>query len=135
MADRAVWQQALNAEEVAAGLQSYLDELPQHSTEIAGIIGDLFGIGSRLRGLDRAEVDPQYHSSLYRIDDDLYRLILPNLVLTLRAIRTMFARTGPYQMVWDDLCHMMDAEGGATLQLRLEWYTSFLDALVEVLNG
>ncbi|TKA69419.1 hypothetical protein B0A49_05494, partial [Cryomyces minteri] len=78
--------QARNAEEVAAGLRIFLDEIPAQATDITAIISELFGVSSAIRALDNASDPSEYGRAFSTIREDL-RLVLSSLRYTIRAVR------------------------------------------------
>ncbi|KAK5278902.1 hypothetical protein LTR16_008161, partial [Cryomyces antarcticus] len=63
--------QARNAEEVAAGLRIFLDEIPAQATDITAIISELFGVSSAIRALDNASDPSEYGRAFFKIREDL----------------------------------------------------------------
>ena len=138
---------AKDAEDVAAGLQVFLDEIPHYAKDITGDIAELFAISSALHVLDEALDLSDYGRYSGRITGDL-DLTLPSLGHTLDDIRSMFGKskrnsrqhpgafpgTPQYSIIWDDLC-MDFKEQGAGLSYRLELYRTYLQGLFDILKG
>jgi hypothetical protein len=138
---------AKDAEDVAAGLQIFLDEIPQYGKDITGNIAELFAISAALRLLDESLDLNQYGKYVGSIIADL-DLVIPSLGYTLDDIRNMFGRskregrqhpgafpgTPPYALIWDDLNTDLKTQGIA-LPTRLEMYRNFLQGLYDVLRG
>ncbi|OCK83881.1 hypothetical protein K432DRAFT_379096 [Lepidopterella palustris CBS 459.81] len=138
---------AKDSEDVAAGLQIFLDEIPQYAKDITGDIAELFAISSALHVLDEGLDLSRYGRYSGRIMGDL-DLALPSLGHTLDDIRHMFGKsnrstqqhpgafpgTPQYGLIWDDLC--MDFKNqGMDLPSRLEMYRVYLQGLYDILKG
>ncbi|KAK5008409.1 hypothetical protein LTR28_004014 [Elasticomyces elasticus] len=133
--DQQLIRHAKNAEDVAAGLQVFLDRVPQHATDISAIISELFATSSAIRALHTASDDVRYARAFYTIRSDL-DLVLCSLQYTLGTVRGIFARTGlaSYRALWDGLNLFVQTEG-PSLCTRLEWYRVFLHDLFDVLRS
>lgn len=62
---------AETAQDIAAGLNKFLNPVPEHSAEIAALISECFAISSVLRELSSATGDPRYAWNLNLISQDL----------------------------------------------------------------
>jgi len=145
--DLRLLEYAKDAEDVAAALQVFLDEIPQYAKDITGDMAELFAISSALHVLDEALDLSSYGRYSGRIMGDL-DLALPSLGHTLDDIRSMFGKskrnsrqhpgafpgTPQYSIIWDDLC-MDFKEQGAGLSYRLELYRTYLQGLFDILKG
>ncbi|KAI9704431.1 MAG: hypothetical protein M1836_007294 [Candelina mexicana] len=139
VADRLL-DEAENAQDVAAGLNRFLDAIPECSTEITAVISELFAISSALRELHTALASRRYGRRGPLIEDDM-ELALPSLNITLEDIVEMFGRLGrsplatAYRRVWKVICLNFRDEGGISLCSRLEIYRTFFIELALVLTG
>ncbi|KAK4991139.1 hypothetical protein LTR50_002069 [Elasticomyces elasticus] len=133
--DQQLIRHAKNAEDVAAGLQVFLDRVPQYATDISAIISELFATSSATRALHTASDDLRYARAFHTIRSDL-DLVLRSLQYTLGTVRGIFARTGlaSYRVLWDGLNLFVQTEG-SSLCTRLEWYKIFLHDLFDVLRS
>jgi len=138
---------ARDAEDVAAGLHIFLDEVPQYGKDITGNIAELFAISAALRLLDESLDPSRYGRYAGNINGDL-NLAIPSLGYTLDDIRNMFGKskrdnrqhpgafpgTPQYALIWDDL-NVDLKEQGIALPARLEMYRVFLQGLFDILRG
>lgn len=138
---------AKEAEDTAAGLHIFLDEIPQYSKDITGDIAELFAISSALRTLNESLELSRYGRWAGRVLRDL-EVVLPSLGHTLDDVRDMFSKskkksrqhpgafpgTPPYARIWEDTCADFIAEGIA-LPVRLELYRTYLQGIYDVLKG
>ncbi len=132
--------EAENAQDVAAGLNRFLDAIPECSTEITAVISELFAISSALRELHTALGSRRYGRRGPLIEEDM-ELALPSLNITLEDVVEMFGRLGrsslatAYRRVWKEICLKFRDEGGISLCSRLEIYRTFFIELALVLTG
>ena len=70
---------AESAQDIAAGLNKFLDPVPEHATEITALISGCFAISSVLRELSAAIADPRYIRN--------YDLIFQDLDITLNSLK------------------------------------------------
>lgn len=138
---------AKEAEDVASGLQVFLDEIPRHAKDITGDIAELFAISNALHVLNEGLELSRYGRYSGRILIDL-EIVLPSLGHTLDGVRHMFSKskrnsrvhpgafpgTPPYNLIWEDLRADFKAEGMA-LPMRLELYRTYLQGMFDVLKG
>ncbi len=133
--------EAKRAEDIASGLQVWLDEIPHCATDISANISELFAISSALRTLDNAHDPLEYGSGFYKIRKDL-DLVLKSLDYTLGAVRETFGQSRfekyggrpPYDVLWNALRQRFRDEG-PLLCSRLEWYRVYIQGLFDVLRG
>ena len=135
-AERTLIKLANDAEDVAAGLRTFRDEVPDSAARITGTVTVLWAVSTRLRELDCAHAEARSAPSFYRVQDDL-SVIIPTLRATLDAAFGMFARSRgrPYSLAWDDLVYRMEQQEGVSFIGRLEWYHDLLQAQIDVLSG
>jgi hypothetical protein len=132
---------ALEAEEVAGGLQIFLDHLPRRGTHISGNIGKIFVISSALRSLDADLASPMLAPGVARVAGDL-RLVLRSFGLTVDSIKDMFSRAryaahsgrAAYGPAWEWF-QMRMAHEGPDLSYRMSMYNTFLNALGGIVRG
>ncbi|KAF2398296.1 hypothetical protein EJ06DRAFT_558151 [Trichodelitschia bisporula] len=132
---------AQDATEVAAGLQIFLDHIPQHNTDIYECIQELIALGNAFSSL---EIEfPEYHRLSSRIAEDV-DLVLRSFYLTQLRVRGMFGETRyvkftgerPYRRAWEDLSEELKRkERGPGLLSRLETYSVFMQDIISSLKG
>lgn len=130
-------QAAHDAEEVAAGLQVFEDNV-RDDPELHLSIRDLLRLAERLRSLDLL-----YHPELNtQLNEDI-TLLLSSLQYTLSRVREMFGETRYvkdgrrlYRVAWDDMCYeMRQNEHGQGLKERLSLYELFISDMINSLTG
>lgn len=130
-----------DANEVAAGLQVFLDHIPQRETDLEGCIEELLALTAALREI--AEDHPGYDRINPRLTMDV-ELCVRSLGFTLRKVRTMFGETRhvkytgerPYRRAWEDLENYFAVqERGPSLMSRLETYDIFVQIILDSLKG
>lgn len=143
---RTLLEYAKEAEDTAAGLHTFLQEVPQHSKDITGDIAELFAISSALRSLEEDLHPSRYGRYQARITKDL-DVCLPSLGFTLDDVRNMFRAskksrvhpgafpgTPPYSKIWNRACAEFEAQG-VSLKTRLSLYRSYLQGMHDNLLG
>ncbi|KAJ5095413.1 hypothetical protein NUU61_004769 [Penicillium alfredii] len=131
---------AENAEDVAAGFSTFRAPLPEHATEITGLISDLYAISSSLSSLDDLVKDPRYRRNLPRVHPDL-ELARASLKYTLEDIVDFFGRldggNNPelYRRTWLAMGRFFWDESHYSLETRLAKYKTFLRELGDSLKG
>ncbi|MCJ1466592.1 hypothetical protein MMC07_005212 [Pseudocyphellaria aurata] len=129
---------AETAQDIAAGLNKFLEPVSESSTEITGLIAECFGISSTLRELSDAVGDLRQNRRYLSISEDV-RMVLLSLNYTFDDVRHLFgglARTNHitlssgYRQVWRDIETFFQGESRNTLGVRLEYYKTFLVHLV-----
>lgn len=140
--ERLLSQRIRQSEEIAAGLQIFIDNVPQYEDEISTSLKKLLAISAAIRALETA-LDPAVCEQLdNRFDKDLV-LVLQSLRLTLDTVRRMFGQTRSprvaddpsYTILWEDLSAAFRYQGGPPLGVRLRWCHSFLQELFDLLRG
>jgi hypothetical protein len=138
---RALFRSAAEADEVAAGLQIFLDNLPQAETDIDGCIQELIALAAAFRALELEH--PDYASISARIAKDV-ELNTRSLHFTLEYVRDMFGETRhmkysgdrPYRRAWDELEYRLTGvERDFGLLARLETYSVFMHNILGSLRG
>ena len=138
---------AKEAEDTAAGLHVFLDEIPQYRKDITGNIAELFAISNALHVLHEALDPSRYGRYASGIREDL-GVCLPTLRHTLNDIRDMFSKskkgshtapgafpgTPPYAMIWEDTLADLK-EQGITWPKRLELFRTYLQGMYDALKG
>jgi len=130
-------QAARDAEEVAAGLQVFEDNV-RDDPELHLSIRDLLKLTERLRALDLL-----YHPELNSLLNGDVNLLLSSLQYTLGRVRVMFGETRYvrdghrlYRVAWDDMCYeLRQSEHGQGLKERLSLYEGFINDMINVLSG
>jgi hypothetical protein len=132
---------ARDADEVAAGLQFFFDQIPQRETDLEGCIEELLALSAGIREI--AEDHPRFDSVSPRLTADV-QLCIQSLGYTLLKIKTMFRETRhiqysgdrPYRRAWEDLENYFAVkERGPSLLSRLETYDIFIQAILDGLGG
>jgi hypothetical protein len=129
---------AHQAEDVASALRLLRDQHgePSAIASITEAVAKLFGISTELRRLAVAFNTPQYHPSLYRIEPDV-QILCRSLKYTLGVALTMAHRTrdSSQWMVWGDLDYRTRNVEGSDFLERLTWYQSYIQGLLDLLDG
>ena len=127
---------AETAQSIAAGLNKFLDPVPECSTEITGLIAECFAISSALRELSNAISDPLFYRSFALIREDV-RTVLSSLDHTFYDVGHLFGGLGgaTYRQVWREIDLHFQTESRNTLVTRLEYYRNFLIGLTRIISG
>lgn len=145
--DYRLLEYAKDANDVAAGLQIFLEEIPQYAKDITGNMAELFAISNALHVLHEGLELSRFGRYVGEIVADL-DIVIPSLGHTLYDVRHMFGKskrssrqhpgafpgTPQYNIIWDDMCVDLK-EQGVTLPARLEMYRNFLQGLYDILRG
>lgn len=136
MAPRTLLETAQDAEDVAAGLRVFRDEIPRSAARITAAVSELYALSHILQAISQARADPRHEPSYYRIRDDL-AIVLQSLRFSLGAAFDMFirARDRSHQVVWDDFQHRMEDVEGHNFLERLECYKQLLHCDRDLLTG
>ncbi|KAI9813717.1 MAG: hypothetical protein M1832_006090 [Thelocarpon impressellum] len=138
--DEELWEEASVARDVAAGLFPFMENVPESSTEISGVMSELFGINAALGDLRKYLLAPQLQRNIPFIMADV-ALGLPPLSKALEGMMYLFGRLritpgqGPaaYQRVWREICIVFDADA-APLPASFEPYRLFFLEVITVLR-
>lgn len=126
------------AEDVASTLRLLRDHHGEPScvASITEAVAKLFGISTEFQRLAGVLDEPQYYSSLYRIEHDVQN-VCHSVNLTLSVALTIAHRTrdSSQWMIWDDLDHRTRTVEGADFIQRLNWYTSYVQGMLDLLHG
>ena len=134
---------AEEAQDVAAGLNKFLDPVPDSSTEITGLISECFAISSALRELSTAIADSRFRQYPAQVNDDI-NVTLASLDYTFEDVNRFFgglrstnyiSSGSLYRSVWTEITVHFQDESGNSLCRRLEFYRRFLMALTSVVLG
>ncbi|KAH8426939.1 uncharacterized protein LDX57_004662 [Aspergillus melleus] len=125
-----------NAEDVAAGFTMFRDPLPEHSTEITGLIADLYSISTSLKKLEDLTRNRSYRHNYAAAHPDL-ELVRTSLKYTLEDIVDFFgdleerpaSSRDTYKRTWLHLCTYFREESQDSLSTRLAKYKAFLNEL------
>lgn len=129
------------ADDVAAGLQIFADNVPQAESEINKNIAEFFTVSSAFRALNK-DLDRSLHGvHASRISADI-DLMLASFDHTVDAVREKFGQTEDprrpgyltYEVLWDELNRRFKDEG-QSLRQRLKLYSGFCYGLIDVLRG
>lgn len=129
---------AESAQDIAAGLNKFLEPVSEHSTEITLLIGECFNISSALRELDEAVGDSRQTRSYALISEDV-RAVLQSLDYTFKDVNYLFgglsrtihiSSSSAYRQVWRDIEKFFYDQSLNTLSVRLEYYKRFLQDLI-----
>ena len=130
----ALLAQAETAQDIAAGLNKFLDPVPDHSTEITALISECFAISSAIRELRTAIGDSRFNRQYLEVQDDIH-VTLSSLDYTFDDVRRMFGGLGSahhlsqgsaYRSVWRDITMHFEDESSNSFWLRLDYYRRFL---------
>jgi hypothetical protein len=138
--DRSINKTILEAQDVAAGLQMFEDNIRQE-VHIGDCIRELLFL---IRGLEELHVSIDSPSRLpTQVESDV-RLLLQSLRLSFARLEYMFGDTGhtklngevAYNHIWHDYCKDLQRnEDGLMLLPRLELYSVFLKSVLQWLAG
>jgi hypothetical protein len=129
-----------NVEDFAYVLQTLRNDVRSDArhdlTDITGAIGELWRLSASLRLLRDAFEATQYRDRLYRVKDDA-ELVCRGARWSLEVALGMVGRASETTqwMVWDDLGYRMRVVEGVPLLVRLSWYDTFIQGLLEQLEG
>lgn len=128
---------AEQAERAADGFSTFRAPLPEHATEITGLISDLYAISSSLSSLDDLSKDPRYRRSWALVHPDV-ELLRSSLNYTIEDILDFFKRLNgghvthdTYQRTWLSIDRFFWNEAQYSLGTRLAKYKSFLRELAD----
>ncbi|KAL2854847.1 hypothetical protein BJY01DRAFT_25402 [Aspergillus pseudoustus] len=129
------------AEEVAAGLRRFRDPLPEHATEITGLIADLYQISTSLKTLEDLSADRRYRLNIPFARPDL-DLASASLQYTLDDVVDFFGHLeGPralsrdiHKRIWLSMGRFFMEESAETLDIRLAKYKVFLIELEDYIK-
>lgn len=130
------------AEEVAASLQRWLNALPQHATDISGVISELFGVSCAFRTHDNLSLAAGSRAQYARKGGKKIAVVQASMEATTYAAKNMISTLAVlvpsdgriYKSLWDALCRRFREEG-PSFCLRLEWYRVYLNGLFDELKG
>ena len=130
-----------NAEDVAAGFSMFRDPLPEHSTEITGLIADLYSISMSLKNLEELSKNRSYRRIYAAAHPDL-ELVRTSLKYTLEDIVDFFgdleerpaSSRDTYKRTWVNLCNYFREESQDSLSTRLAKYKAFLNELEDLMK-
>ena len=126
--------QAESAQDIAAGLNKFLDPVPEYSTEITALISECFAISSAIRELKTAIGDPRFNRQYLEVEYDI-NVTLRSLDYTFDDVRRMFGGLGSahhlsqgsaYRSIWTEITMHFQDESSNSLCRRLEYYRRFL---------
>ena len=139
--EKAIARSAKDAEDICAGLQVFLDNIPQRD---AGIYESIHELLSLTRGLAALRIDVvQYRRLPTPLEQDV-RLLLQSMGLTVNRTKKMFGETRAkklngeraYSHAWYEYCADMEKnKDGLLLWPRLELYSIFLKQILEGIRG
>jgi hypothetical protein len=129
------------AEEVAAGFRRFRDPLPEHATEITGLIADLYTISSSLKTLEDLSTDRRYRLNIPFARPDL-DLVSASLQYTLDDIVDFFGHLEGrrassrdiHKRIWMFMGRFFMDESAESLSIRLAKYKVFLQELEDYIK-
>lgn len=128
------------AEDAAAGFSTFRTPLPEHSTEVTGLISDLYAISSSLSSLEDLSKDARYRRNWPRIHPDL-ELVRSSLKYTVEDIFDFFGRldgvkSSPetYKHAWLSMGRFFWDESQYSLSTRFAKYKTFLRELGDLIK-
>ncbi|KAL4940953.1 hypothetical protein BDV06DRAFT_223621, partial [Aspergillus oleicola] len=130
-----------NAEEVAAGFRRFREPLPEHGTEITGIIADLFTISSSLKTLEDL-ARHRHYGVIFNVARSDVELVSASLTYTLDDVVEFFGHLegrrsnspSAHKRVWAAMTKFFMEESGETLPGRLAKYKAFLRDLEDLIK-
>ncbi|KAL2814920.1 hypothetical protein BJX63DRAFT_420543 [Aspergillus granulosus] len=130
-----------SAEEVAAGFRRFREPLPEHATEITGLIADLYTISSSLKTLDDLSIDRRYRLNIPFARPDL-DLASASLQYTLDDIVDFFGHLegsrassrDVHKRIWVSMGRFFMEESAESLAIRLAKYKVFLIELEDYIK-
>lgn len=131
------------AQDVAAAVLKFQEPNPDHATEIAATVAELFGISTALMELNTASREQRNRGRIPLIEDDKY-VLLRSLEYTFKDVQRLFAgldrstyrtRREAYGGVWRDIQSYFRNESQNTLLARLEYYKRFIQDITCVVVG
>lgn len=130
-----------NAEDAAAGFRMFREPLPEHATEITGLIAELYAISTSLKSLEDLTNNRLYRHNLPLAQADL-ELVCTSLKYTLEDIVDFFGDIevwrGPqreiYRRTWTQLSNFFRKEAQYSLAIRLGKYKAFLKELEDLMK-
>lgn len=129
---------AETAQDVASGLHKFLIPVAQSSAEITRLISECFAISSNLRDIASAIKDPQRYINYPCISEDLLVAVY-SIEYTFDDVHRFFGgivRTSnsAYRDVWSRIESHFFNESRNSLFTRLEYYKTFLENLLSILD-
>lgn len=129
---------AETAQDVASGLNKFLIPVAESSSEITRLISECFAISSRLRDIAAAIRDPRQYSNYTYISDDL-RVAVYSIEYTFDDVHRFCGRivrtsNSAYRDVWRRIESHFFNESRNSLITRLEYYKTFLENLLTILE-
>ncbi|KAL5339166.1 hypothetical protein BJX70DRAFT_364560 [Aspergillus crustosus] len=129
------------AEEVAAGFQRFREPIPEHATEITGLIADLYTISRSLKSLEDLSRHP-VSGDIFRVARHDVDLVSASLQYTLDDVVDFFgnleghASTNrkAYRKTWSAMARFFVGESEETLAMRLSKYKIFLNELEKLIR-
>ncbi|KAL9116690.1 MAG: hypothetical protein Q9187_006785 [Circinaria calcarea] len=134
---------AETAQDIAAAFNKFLDPVSDSSTEITGLIAELFAISSAARELSTISSDARYRGRKILVEEDL-RTVLLSIEYTFNDINRLFGGLDrpiylttreAYRGVWNSILRHFQDESTDPLIQRLESYRRFLFDLAEIIQG
>lgn len=134
---------AETAQDIAAAFNKFLEPVSDSSTEITGLIAELFAISSAARELSNACLDPRYRGRNLLVEEDT-RTVLLSIEYTFNDINRLFGdldrpvyitNREAYRGVWKSIINHFQDESSGPLVQRLESYRRFLLDLAETIQG
>ncbi|KAF2458013.1 hypothetical protein BDY21DRAFT_21451 [Lineolata rhizophorae] len=140
--ERMLVEEVKDAEDVAAGLQVFLEQVPPRATDISANMSELFAISSTLRAFHHSFSPMELGQPSVMVAQNI-AMTLNSLAYTLKSVRDMFGRSKytaysgspQYRALWDDLDSQLRAESNQSLCSRLENYRIFLQGLFDLWMG
>ncbi|KAL4810290.1 hypothetical protein BDV18DRAFT_55618 [Aspergillus unguis] len=129
------------AEEVAAGFRRFREPLPEHATEITGIIADLYTISTSLKKLEELS-QHRHHGTIFNVARSDVDLVSASLQYTLDDVVDYFgnlegrkgASRTAYKRTWAGMSKFFMDESDETLTARLMKYKVFLKELEDLIR-
>ena len=133
------------AQDVAAGLNQFLNQVPNSDVDITSLIGKCYQVSSSLRELATAIEESrrlsQYHGISDEVTDvarsldhtfkDVHQIVGEGFEDTRKAGKP---RSSGFRRVWRNITDHFHKESGNTLERRLELCRKLLDDLCDVIH-
>lgn len=129
------------AEELAAAFRRFRDPLPDHATEITGLIADLFTISSSLKTLDDLSRH-RHHGTIFNVARSDVDLVSASLQYTLDDVVNFLgsleghrgSNRNAYRRTWASMSRFFMGESDETLPTRMGKYKVFLKELEDLVK-
>lgn len=132
---------AETAQDIASALNKFLEPVPEHATEITGLISDCFALSSALRDLHARVHDPHFRARYVLIQEEARTLLL-SLNFTWDDVHRLLGGLGranhisvtsAYRQVWREIESHFFEESRNDLSDRLRYYQGFIRRMIVIM--